>query len=230
MPTVNEIIIDALQDLNVYGPGDAISAHDQQFCLRMLNKMISQWNAKKMYVLGQQIVEFPCDGSVSYSIGPAAVVNVPLPVSVDAAYYRLNNIDYPISALTSFEDYSNITLKQIAGTIPNAIYYQREWPEGVIYVWPQPSQGSIRLVVRNILSTYESMPETISVPPEYALAMQFSLEELIARTFGRVVTPDLKLDAKNARDTMKRNNLSIPMMGMPAGILTNGRFSIYTGQ
>lgn len=230
MATVNEIITDALQDLNVYGPGEAISAHDQQYCLRMLNKMISQWQTKKMMVMGQFSLPFNCNGQVQYTIGPGAEIDVPLPATVDSAFFRLTNIDYPVEVLTSYEDYVNITLKQIAGSIPTCIFYNRNYPTGIIYIWPQPSVGQVFLTVRDVLTKYVSMTDTITFSDDYALALQFSLEELIARTFGRTVTPDLKLDAKNARDVVMRNNLSIPRMGMPDGILSDGRFSIYTGQ
>ncbi len=230
MTKVTEIITDALQDLNVYGPGDAITAHDAAFCLRTLNKMISQWQAQKMYVPGQHVESFPCNGSQITTIGPGATLDIPLPVTVDSAYFRLNNIDYPLTVLSSFEDYSSITLKQLSGSIPNVVFYQRQWPQANLYVWPQPQTGQIFLVLRDVLNQYTSLTDDIEVPPEYALAMQYSLEEKIARTFGRAVTPDLRLDAKNARNVMTRNNTDIPMMGMPQGILGNGRFSIYTGQ
>lgn len=230
MTTVSEIVKDALQDLNVYGPSDSVSAHDAQYCLRALNKMISQWQVQKMFVPGQHTQSFPCNGQQVYTIGPSAQIDTTLPVTVDAAYYRLNNIDYPLTVLHSFEDYSNITLKELDGTIPNVVFFQRQWPQGNVYVWPQPSQGQIFLVLRDILQQYESLTDDIEVPQEYALAMQYSLEEKIARTFGRQVTPDLRVDAKTARDVLKRNNIDIPMMGMPQGILSNGRFSIYTGQ
>lgn len=230
MTTVTEIITDALQDLNVYGSGEAVTAADAQKCLRMLNNMLAQWQARKMYVTGQRDLSFILTGAVSYTIGPSATVDTTLPVQIDACFYRLNGIDYPVTVLNSFEDYSNITLKEIVGTIPNAIFFQRAYPQGTIYVWPQPGEGEIHLVTRDLVSQYTSLNDTISLPPECALAVQFSLEELIARPFGRVVTPDLKLDAKNARDVMKRANLNIPMMGVPPELVRNGRFSIYTGQ
>lgn len=230
MTTVSEIIQDALQDLNVYGASDPISAHDAQFCLRALNKMISQWQVQKMFVPGQHTEAFACTGQQVYTIGPGAQIDVDLPATVDAAFYRLNGIDYPLTVLNSLEDYANITLKELTGTIPNVVFFQRQWPTGNVYVWPQPGEGDIFLVLRDVLTQYASLSDDIEVPPEYALALQYSLEEKIARPFGRQVTPDLKIDAKNARDIVRRNNIDIPMMGMPQGVLGNGRFSIYTGQ
>lgn len=230
MTTVIEIITDALQDLSIYGPGETVSADDAQKCLRTLNKMLSQWQAQKLYVPGLQDVSFSPTGAVSYAIGPSATINVTLPVQIDSAFYRLNNIDYPVTVITSFEDYSNITLKTIAGTIPNAIFYERSYPQGTIYIWPQTSAGEIHLITRDVLTQYTFLTDDINVPAEYALAMQLSLEELVARTYGKVVTPDLKMDAKNARKVVKRNNLNLPILGQPQEVLSNGRFSIYSGQ
>jgi hypothetical protein len=230
MTTVSEIITDALEDLNVYGAGEAIKDADAQKCLRTLNRMLAQWQARKMYVPGQRDVSFVVDGSVSYAIGTGQTIDTALPVQIDGAFYRLYDIDYPLSVLNSFEDYSNITLKQIAATVPTAVFLQRSATTGTLYVWPQPSVGEIHLITREVVAQYVSLTDTVSLPPECALAIQLSLEELLARPFGRPVTPDLRMDAKNARDVMKRVNLNIPIMSASPDLLGNGRFNIYSGQ
>jgi hypothetical protein len=230
MTTVNELLSLALKDIGVIASGETMDPSTQSDALATFNQMIGQWQVQKMFVTGQHQVSFPVNGSQTYTIGPGAAVDVPLPASVDAAFWRFNNVDYPVSVLESFEDYENITLKTLASAVPTAIYFQRNYPTGTLYVWPQPSAGTLNLVLRDVLPTYTNATSDISVPDEYALAMRFSLAELLLTTFGMPPRADISALASRARKVMKRNNLSIPMMGQPQGPLSNGRFSIYTGQ
>lgn len=230
MTTVNDIITAALKDINVLGAGETASSEDAADALTMLNQMLGQWQAQAVYVYGQRLVTFNCDGSQTYAIGPGATVDTTLPTAIDSANYVLNNISYPVAVIESREDYQNITLKTIVGTIPSAIFYQRDWPQGTIYVWPQPGTGSLVLVCKDVLTQYTSLADDTNVPPEYALAMRFSLAELLMPTYGVGPRPDIVAMATRARKVMKRNNLNIPMLGQPQEVLNNGRFSIYTGQ
>lgn len=230
MTTANDLISQALKDINVLAAGETLSPEDASDALAMLNQMLGQWQAQKIYVYGQRIVSFNCDGSQSYAIGPGQTIATTLPTAIDSATYNLNGITYPVTVLDSREDYENITLKAISATIPSAIFFQRDWPTGAIYVWPQPAGGSINLVTRDVLTTYTSLSDDVAVPPEYQLAMRFSLAELLMPTYGAGPRPDIAAMAARARKVMKRSNLNLPIMGQPQGVLHNGRFSIYTGQ
>lgn len=230
MTTVIDLISQALKDINVLGVGEVAEADMASDGLALLNQMIGQWQAQKMYTPGEHEVIFSVTGAQTYSIGPGGAVNVPVPVSIDAAFYRQGGIDYQIEVLNSFEDYQAITLKLISGTIPDAIFYQRDLPLGTIYVWPQPSGGEIHLTTRDLLTTYTTLTQNLSVPPEYELAMRYSLAELMMPSYGIVNRPDINGLALRSRKIMKRANLSIPMMGQPPGVVNNGRFSIYTGE
>ncbi|MGE5650943.1 MAG: hypothetical protein ACM34A_12170 [Bacillota bacterium] len=231
MTTAADIINMALKDIGVIASGETASAEDAADALMTLNQMIGQWQAQKSYVTGQQAISFNVTGEQTYSIGSGADINTTLPVAIDSAFYRLNGIDYPVDVLNSFEDYENITLKTITGTIPSAIFYRRDYPNGTIYVWPQPQTGSINLVTRDNLPTYAALTDPLNVPAEYELALRYSLAELLLVSFPQA-TPrmDVVSMAQRARRVMKRNNLNIPMMGQPQEVLSNGRFSIYSGR
>lgn len=230
MTTANDIINLALKDAGIIAAGETADADTFNDALTTFNQMIGQWQVDKVYVTGQQKVGFTATGAQVYTIGPGAAIDVPLPVDIDEATYTLGSIDYPVRLINSFEDYQNITLKSITGTIPSAIFYQRNYPTGNLYVWPQPGTGTVNLVVRDVLSTYTDSTADIDVPPEYALAMRFSLAELLIITFGQQMRPDIAMQAAKARKKLKRNNLSIPILGQPQELLSTGRFSIYTGQ
>lgn len=230
MTTVNDLITGALRDVGVIASGESPSADDAADSLEVFNQMIGQWQVLKMYVTGQHRVSFTATGAQTYTVGPSATVDIQLPVSIDSAFYTLNGIDYPVHVLTSFEDYEDITLKVLTGTIPSAVFFQRSAPTGTLYVWPQPNTGTLNLVVRDVLDTYTDLTTDITVPAEYALAMRLSLAELLLTAYSLPPRPDIAFQAAKARKVIKRNNLNIPMMGQPQELLNNGRFSIYTGQ
>lgn len=230
MTTVSTIVTQALRDAGVVASGETPTADESDDALQLFAQMIGQWQVDKIMVPGQQTVSVNASGSQTYTIGPSATINTPLPVAVDAAFYRLNDVDYPVHVLTSWEDYESITLKSIPGTIPSAIFYRREAPTGTIYVWPQPSTGSIRLVLRQNLTDYDSLADDISLPKEYELALRLSLQELILEAFNMPPKPTLIQRAKNARKVLMRNNLQLPILGMPVAVINSGRFSIYTGE
>jgi hypothetical protein len=229
--TASDIVLHALKDINVLGAGETLPAEDGFDALATLNMILAQWQVQKVYVYGQRVIAVPCNGAQTYTIGPAATVDTTLPPEIDSATYVLRSVTYPLTVIESREDYENITLKAIAGTIPSAVFFQRDYPQGTLYVWPQPSMGTLNLVTRDVLNSYASLAEDIAVPPESALAMRMTLAEMLAEgAYGKVITPRYAAMAKNARKVMKRINLNLPMLGQPAELVSKGRFSIYSGQ
>lgn len=230
MTTVIDIITLALKDINVLGTGETAPAADASDCLSTLNQLLGQWQAQKMLVTGQHDVSFSATGAQTYTIGTGQAINAPLPVTIDQAFYRLNGVDYPLAVLSSFEDYENITMKTLAGTIPSVVFLQRGATTGTVYVWPQPSTGAIHLTLRDVLDTYASLSDTLTLPAEYLLALRYSLAEQVMPSYGVGPRPDIVALAARARRVLKRLNTQIPMMGQPPELIGNGRFSVYSGQ
>lgn len=229
MTTVSQLINLAMKDIGVLAAGETASAEDASDALKTLNQLLGQWQVLKSSVPGQQTVSFSATGAQSYTIGPGATVNAALPAAIDAAFYRLNGVDYPVSVLNSFEDYESITLKALTGTIPSVIFYERSAPTGLVYVWPQPSTGTINLVTRETIPAL-ALGDAINLPGEFELAIRYSLAELLLTNFGMQQRQDITAWAARARRVMKRANLNLPTLGQPSAVLNNGRFSIYTGQ
>lgn len=218
MAAVIDILNLALRDVGVIGEGQTASAETTNDALTTLNQMIGQWNAQKIAVLAQKEVSFAATGAQTYTIGVGGAVNTALPVKVDAALWRDGEVDYHLEVIESFEDYQEIGIKELSG-VPAAIHFQRTFPLGLLYVYPQPSTGSIYLTVSVPLSSYATVADTLTVPSEYELAFRFSLAELLAITFSTPLRPDVAMQAAKARRIMKRNNVRIPQLNMPSAVL-----------
>ena len=224
MSTVIQIIGQALKDVNALGKGDTPDADDSADCLALMNQMIGQWATQKSYVYAQKVVTFAATGAQTYTIGPTGVIAMPLPAKIDSASYRdANAIDTPLQIVASLEQYELIAQKVTTGTT-SALFYQRDFPLGVIYTWPQMSTGTYRMVTRVQLSQHTLLTEDMALPPEYELAVRFSLAELIAPMYGVMATPAIMRMAANSRRVMKRQNTAVPTLGLPMEVL--GRYSI----
>lgn len=227
MTTVIDIIKLALKDINVLGSSEAPNADMAADALATLNQMIGQWQVEKLYVTAQQIVSVPMTGAQTYTIGPGAQIDVPLPARVDHAEWRQNTIDFPMRVVQSLEEYEEIDVKVLNG-IPEILFFQRSYPTGTIYVWPQSSVGDLRLTVRIPLTQYTTLTNDLNVPDEYVLAIRFSLAELLAPMFGIAAPNNIISLGRNARRVMKRNNTQILPLYMPNGVMDAYRYNIFS--
>lgn len=68
--TRNEIILDALQLLGIYGIGRTVSAEDMTFAVAQFNKMIKAWGTKGLHLwLKEDAMLFLTPGQVKYTLG-----------------------------------------------------------------------------------------------------------------------------------------------------------------
>lgn len=218
MTTVIDIVKLSLKDINVLGSAETPDADVSADCLATLNQMIGQWQVQKLYVYAQKVISAPMTGAQTYTIGSGGVINVPLPARIDSAVWRMDGIDFPVRVLQSLQEFESIGIQTLSGN-PWFIFYQRNYPLGIINVWPQPTSGSLRMVTREQLTQYTTLTADLDVPDEYVLAMRYSLAELISPMFGIAAPNNIIALARNARRVMKRNNTEILPLDMPCEVL-----------
>lgn len=217
MTTVSRILELALKDAGVTGEGDSASAETWQDTFDTLKMMVEQWQTNGLMIYAQTSFNFDSTGAVSYSIGPTGVVVRTRPSQVDGAFWRLNSVDFPLKVIQSFEEYQNLTLKTLGGN-PALVCYVPDYPNGTLYVWPQPTSGTFYLTTSSPLPTYVDTTDDLSVPGEYEMALRFSLAEILPAVFHLPLRPDLAALARSARKVLKRNNVHIPELGMPKAL------------
>lgn len=228
MAAVIDIINQALKDLGVIGDGQ--TANDEQVtgAFDTLNQMLAQWQADNLSVYAQKEVVLQATGAQSYSVGPGGAVSIARPVAIDSCFWRKGGIDYPVAVLNALDDFESITFKAL-GSIPRGVHYLPSFPMGALLVYPQPSDGEFHLFMRCDLPTYITAADSLALPPEYAAAVRYSLGELLSVENQTPLRPDLAGMAKRARHVLRRNNVRIPQLGMPASIIRNKHFNINGG-
>jgi hypothetical protein len=226
MTAVIEIIDLCLKDIGMVGEGQTASDSSIADAFATLKQMLGQWQADKLYVYAQKEIITTPTGAVSYSVGPGADVDVPRPLKIDSAFWRSGAVDYPVVVFHSLEDYARITLKS-SGAMLAALCYVPTFPLGTLYVYPQTSAGGeLHMITRIDLPVYESSYDDLAVPPEYAMAIRYSLDEHLSTTFQTPLRPDIPALAQRARKVMKRNNISIPLAQMPPTLMRGRRSDI----
>lgn len=237
MTTVNDFLTLCLIDSGVLGVGQVAQAEDIQNALRRVNMMIAQWNRKRWLIYSLTDVSVTSTGAQSYGIGPGQPFNTPRPDRIeDGCFLRQLNtspnmqIDYTLQVLSSREDYDRIRLKTM-GTWPSIIFYDSNWPTGLIYAWPVPqaSQFEIHLLVKNQLTQFVNLTDTINLPPEYEAALSYNLQVRL-RVAYRMPPDGVMVElAKDALNVIRGANVQVPSLKMPPTVIGAQRsYNVYS--
>jgi hypothetical protein len=228
MTTVADIIDLALKDAGIIGSGQTASAEDTADAFATLNQMIAQWQIDGLMIYATAQVSFSLTGAQSYTIGSGATINTTRPKEIISAFWRDGSSDTPLHVLASAEDYQRIGDKSSTGT-PACVFYSPSYPLGTLYVYPVGSSGAIHLTVSQPLSAYATTADDLGLPGEYEMTARFCLSELLSSVFGTPLRPDIAAHARKGRKLLKRNNLHIPTLQMPAQLVRQS-YDIEGGQ
>jgi hypothetical protein len=111
--------------------------------------------------------------------------------------------------LVAFERYNEIGLKTVPGPWPYLAAYQPTFPLGTLWVYPNPSiAGQVFLYTDLILSQFTSPTQQVNLPQGYNRALKKLLALELCPTFGKTPSPQLILQAKEAKNLLKDQNSS----------------------
>jgi len=231
--TAVDLITLALKDIGALGIGQAISAEDTADALATLNMMMGQWQGERLSVYHLIDTAIMSTGAQTYTVGPGGAFNIPRPITINAAYARLNAgsatpIDYPVKMIEAREDYSRIALKALV-SFPDFAFYDSGYPLGTLYMYPVPNSSfELHIVTMDVLPQFATAGTVVLLPPEYTAAIRYNLACYLAPSYQLPISPDLKALAMNAKRIVKRMNSQIPVMSMPRGLGTKTRYNIYS--
>ena len=246
--TARDICQDALYEIRALAPDtDTIDERLGTFVLSRLNTLVDLWNATRELVFCQVFQSFTfIPAQQDYSIGPTAVsppdfvVTGNRPVVIDGANVLLNNVSPVVSNGINIRDYQwwlGLSVRDISTTFPTDLYYEPNWPNGILHFWPVPDTNyGLELTYRTVLSSFEMNTE-FSMPPGYRQALSLTLAETIAPALGATALssfPQTREKASEARAQIGINNDFIPSLmtqdsGMPNNRGFRSNFNYRTG-
>lgn len=226
MATILDLITDSMQDIGAIAIEETPSAAEAQKCLRALNNMIETWNTESLIVYNVFPQTFTyVGGREKYTMGTGGDFNTARPIKITQAKNRTNagttsEVDYDIYVTNNSDEYANIVTKRIQTTLPTVMYYNNNFPLQELYFWPVPSNTTYAPVIWSwgAVSSFDSVNDTITLPPGYYRALQKNLSIEICPSFGATASQELALAANESKAQIKRINYTVNELMVPYGI------------
>lgn len=230
--TAGSMIQDALEMLGIYAPGETVADSDAERCLGVLNKMIDSWSNealtcvsiydqaiplqvnKASYTIGTQfgVGEFLIGTS---GIGSSPDINLPRPLKLldgpgTAYIVDTNNNRYDVDVVP--RDKWNLIGSPDANTnIPSIVFYDPQFPLGVINVFPVPNVSYILHINSYLqLAEFPTLSATLQLPPGYEEAIVSNLAVRCKPYFKDAQLDPIIVDlAKISKANVKRTNMRV---------------------
>jgi hypothetical protein len=237
--TAGDIIRLALKECGALGVGLTPLAEDTNDAFFKLNMMLAQWQRRRWTVYHLVSMGFTSPtGAQIYTIGPGGDYDVvQRPAKLASAFFRqvIPNsnlpIDYPLTLVDSWEDYSKIALKTLQ-SFPQFLFYDPAFPLGNVYPWPIPFANfyEVFLNFTDTLVQFTSLTQEVNLPGEYIAALFYNLAQRLCPGYGIPVQPELKLQAAEGISVLKKASTQIPRLSIPSELIRPGVYNPFSDQ
>ena len=219
MTTFTDIATDAFAMLGVYAPGETITAADLNQAFISFNDMLDNWSNQSLAAFANvdnSVVLV--NGKNSYTVGSGGDVNVARPLYLNSAPGSAYIVDlqsnvYPVTVIDQTA-WNSISSRNVSGTWPEWVFYDPQFPLGILNVWPTPTAGyTLHFTSRAALVDAAAFNSSISLPPGYALALKANLAWVLIPYFAEQSQASAPFVIKQATKTLgdlKRTNTVIP--------------------
>ncbi len=238
--TALDVITDVLQLLQVYAPGETVSDADAERVLTVLNDMLDDWSNQSLacYAILEQSGALVVAKS-SYTIGTGGDFNTTRPIKILDGYGTAyvqdangNNYQMDVVGRDRWNLIGNRT-NVVNSNFPNTLFYDPQFPLGVISVNPVPNQTYTMFWDSYAqLADFGSLTTTFSFPPGYKRAIVTN-GALAAKPYFKTaqIDPLIVEEAAMRFGNVKRSNLRPVVAAMDPEIVarsSSGGYNIYT--
>lgn len=237
-PSALTIITQSLRKMGVYAPSEALTDSDAQQGLESLNDMLDGWSNDSLScfaVLEQTFTLTP--GVGTYTIGPGGMIDRVRPLKVmfgtGTAYLLDQNGDkYPVEVVTR-DKWNLITQPNITSDLPSYLFYDPQYPLGIINLYPLPNIGyPVFFDSYQQLGSFTSLSTLLSLPPGYKKALQDNLVIELWPFFkpdAAQIPGNLERDAARSLMKVKRTNIRPSQASYDPEIVAKARgsYNIY---
>jgi len=215
--TARDIIVATLRSIRVLGIGDPLDANDANDALDRLNDWLDALALERltMYFVTRTL-KLLGNNVASYTVGIGGDINIARPTHIESAnlIQDVNNptpFEKPIDVWTD-QRWQGCRQKNLTSTYPTACYYDHNWTEGLarIYVWPIPTDcGLTQLVLYTPVALLEfpTLDTAYTFPPGYRRFIRTNFAAEIASEYGKQLTQDQMMAARQAKAMIKRGNV-----------------------
>jgi len=240
MTTASDIISRAAKAIGYLGRTEVLSAGDANDGLVAFNAMLDSFSNEFLMSYVRLERSFPLQvNKQTYTIGtttlPVPDINATRPSNILSAFVRdSSQIDYPMTVVSQVE-WNSIGQKNITSQIPDTLFYDPQFPLGVINIFPLPLlpysvyyDSTLDQVDASTLVTAISMP----VGYERLYVMNLALE-LLNVGFPNMLSESqfavLSKNAAEAKANVKRVNMKEVLANYDPAIVSrsDATYNIY---
>lgn len=240
--TALDLIQDSLEKIQAYAPGETIGDADAQRALNVLNNMIDSWSTESLTVFAyQEQSTVLAIGKVQYTIGQTGSPDLSLPRPIrllsgpgSARVEDSGGNRYDVDVLTQDQFNRIWNISNTTSSWPTALFYDPQFPLGILKIYPAPNQGGMTLFWDSYLALaqFASLFALVSFPPGYKLALVDTLARRLWRYFKKTSEPipqDIINDASGAKRNIKRvNNREVELGFDPALYVRGQGYNVYS--
>ena len=226
MPTTTAqvIITDALKEIQIIGESETPSASMLSDGLRMVNRFLDTLSNDQNFAYFQNLINLPLTGQPSFTIGTGGDISGDRPIAINTAYVVRDGVSYPVKVIDN-ERYDRITYKALQGANTQAIYYEAQYPLGIVYCYPIATGCTLYMRPLGVVKQFSALATNIDMPPGYEDFIMLGLAIRWAPQFGKNASPDTKLAYRRASGQVKNTNLIVPTMSLPVAVQSGNRGS-----
>jgi len=232
MSTALDIITASLQQTKVYAPGVPVSSSDAQAVLFELNLMLDEFSNETLAVFANVENSFTLvPGQIQYTIGAGGNINVTRPLALNAkpgsAYLVDANGNRFQMSIIEQDQYNQIGLLTQTSQLPDTIFYDPQYPLGIINIFPEPSIAyTVYFDSRLQLADMNSLTSVFSLPPGYLSMIRNNLSLRVWPLFKQGDPPGWLIEmARESKATVKRTNIKYSPSTMDVAIVSKAQSS-----
>ncbi len=237
MTTASQIITRAGRALGYLGRTEVLSAGDANDGLIAMNAMLDSWSNESLMSFFTLERSFALVvGQTAYTIGAGGNINATRPFNIIRAFIRdVNNLDYPIQVVP-MDRWNDIGQKTITSQIPNTLFYDPQYPLGVINIFPSPLLNyTVFFDSTSDQLDLAALTTSISLPVGYERAYVLNLAlELMNVGFPMMLDDKafamLVKNASEAKGNIKRANIKEVISEYDSAVVSRSQatYNIYS--
>lgn len=209
MAIANDIIGGALRLISSLTPGEAVNGAEASNALTVLNRLLAAFSMEWDLINTTVIEPFPLIiNQISYTYGVGGNLNSIRPDTIvnQWIYDTVAGIRYPLKQVSDWE-YNWITLNTI-GSIPKVIYYDPQFPLGVLYIYPVAGGSNYQLNIesKKPMAQFATTASSMNLPGEYYEELVMLLADELSVEYGFEMPQKLQQKIDRVRELMKARN------------------------
>ena len=214
MPTSQDIIGAALRLIGVLAAGETLGGSEANDGRQALNDLVESLSNERLTIFEISRDTHTLTANTNpHTIGTSGSPNIntarPLRIERAGLIESGQSIEYPVEIVTE-QRYGSIADKTTTSTIPQLLWYEPEFPNAKIHLWPVVSAAqTLVLYTWAALSTFSDLTTDVTFPPGYARLLKYNLARELAPEYGREPSQTLLDIAAEAKGNVKRLNAPV---------------------